>query len=50
MPSEVAGVQLLGSHDKLKWMRDNEGLKIEMPASRTGEFAWVFKIATASPK
>src|ERR1039458_7945298 len=50
MESEVAGVQLLGSGDKLKWTRDNSGLEIEMPAARTGEFAWVFKITPAGLK
>jgi alpha-L-fucosidase len=50
MPSEIAGVQLLGSRDKLKWTRDNAGLEIEMPAQRTGEFAWVFKIEPAGRK
>jgi alpha-L-fucosidase len=50
MPSEVASVQLLGSSDKLKWTRDNEGLEIELPAARTGEFAWAFKITPAGRK
>jgi alpha-L-fucosidase len=44
MASEIGDVQLLGCRDKLKWTRDNNGLEIEMPATRTGEFAWVFKI------
>jgi len=47
MESEIAAVQLLGSGDKLKWTRDNEGLVIELPAARTGEFAWAFKITPA---
>jgi alpha-L-fucosidase len=45
MDAEIADVQLLGSSDKLKWMRDSDGLEIEMPTARTGEFAWVFRIA-----
>jgi len=48
MESEVAGVQLLDCGDKLKWTRDNDGLEIDLPAARTGEFAWVFKITAAS--
>ncbi len=48
MESEIAEVQLLGFRDKLKWTRDNEGLGIELPAARTGEFAWAFKITPAS--
>lgn len=39
MESEIAGGQMLGSGDKLKWTRDNDGLEIELPAGRTGEFA-----------
>jgi alpha-L-fucosidase len=50
MPSEVAAVQLLGSAEKLKWTRDNEGLEIELPAARTGEFAWAFKITSAGAR
>ncbi|MGA2578203.1 MAG: alpha-L-fucosidase [Bryobacteraceae bacterium] len=50
MPSEIAGVQLLGSRDKLKWTRDNDGLNIEMPTARSGEFAWAFKITPAGLK
>ncbi len=44
MESEVAAVQLLGTSDTLKWTRDNDGLKIELPAARTGEYAWAFRI------
>jgi len=47
METEIGGVQLLGSSDKLKWTRDNDGLEIELPAARTGEFAWAFKITPA---
>jgi hypothetical protein len=39
---------LLGYGGNLKWSRDAEGLKIELPAARTGEFAWVFRIARAN--
>ena len=42
--AEVREVRLLGFDGKLKWTRDADGLEIEMPATRTGEFAWVFKI------
>ena len=47
MESEIAAVQLLGSGDTLKWTRDNEGLRIVLPAARSGEFAWAFRIAPA---
>jgi alpha-L-fucosidase len=50
MQSEVTSVQLLGSSQKLKWTRDHEGLEIELPAARTGEFAWAFRIMPAGPR
>lgn len=36
-------MQLLGSDAKLKWNRDHDGLKSELP-EKTGEYAWVFRI------
>jgi Alpha-L-fucosidase C-terminal domain len=42
-------VELLGSHDKLKWTRDNQGLEIRMPSANL-EFAWVFRITPAGRK
>ena len=48
LDSEIGAVQLLGYGGNLKWSRDAEGLKIELPAARTGEFAWVFRIARAN--
>jgi alpha-L-fucosidase len=47
MESEIAGVQLPGFRNKLKWTRDNDGLAIELPTARTGEFAWAFRITPA---
>ena len=40
----ISGVQLLGSAATLQWKRDHGGLKIELPAQKTGEYAWVFRI------
>jgi alpha-L-fucosidase len=50
MDSEISAVDLVGSRDKLKWSRDNNGLEIEMPAAQTGEFAWAFRITPAGRK
>ena len=40
----INSVQLLGSESTLQWKRDRDGLKIELPARKTGEYAWVFRI------
>jgi alpha-L-fucosidase len=42
---DISGVQLLGSGATLQWKRDRDGLKIELPAQKTGEYAWAFRIA-----
>ncbi len=41
---KIRSVQLLGSTVKLKWTRNEEGLTIETPAAKTGDFAYAFKI------
>jgi alpha-L-fucosidase len=40
----VSRVSLLGSSDALKWARSAEGLAIELPAHKPGDYAFVFKI------
>jgi alpha-L-fucosidase len=40
----IQDVQLLGSDAKLHWKRDRAGLRIELPANKTGEYAWAFRI------
>ncbi len=42
---KIASVQMLGSDEPVKWKRSASGLEIEMPAHKTGEYAWVFRIA-----
>ncbi len=37
-------VELLGSSAKLNWKRDGTGLNIDLPAKKTGEYAFVFKL------
>ena len=41
----ITGVRMLGSDRTVQWKRDGEGLKIELPAQKTGEYAWAFRIA-----
>jgi alpha-L-fucosidase len=41
----VSGVQLLGSNAKLKWTHDYQGLNLQLPSEKTGDYAYVFKIS-----
>jgi len=43
--AKISNVQLLGSTAKLKWTHDSSGLQVDLPAERTGEYAYVFKIS-----
>lgn len=47
-PGTITNVRLLGSAAKLKWTRDNDGLKIDLPPTKTGEYAWTFRIDRSS--
>ena len=38
-------VQLLGSEASLKFTRDARGLQVDLPSTKTGEYAWVLRIA-----
>ena len=40
----ISGICLLGAKEKLKWSRDDKGLKVELPAEKPGDYAFVFKI------
>ena len=42
---EIRNIQLLGSDSKIRWTRDANGLIIELPSQKTGEYAYVFKIS-----
>ena len=46
-PDRIRNVELLGHKGKLRWVQDDTGLKVQMPAERPCEHAIVFKIATA---
>ena len=41
----VKTIQLLGSNAPVKWTRDGSGLHLQLPAQKTGEYAYVFKLS-----
>lgn len=41
---EIKGVTLMGSAANLKWKHTTEGLEIELPRERPGDYAYVFEI------
>lgn len=43
--STIQSVSLLGHKGQLKWQRDSEGLKIQIPPRKPCEYAFAFKIA-----
>ncbi|MCZ2150945.1 MAG: alpha-L-fucosidase [Bryobacterales bacterium] len=40
----VKSVELLGYSGKLAWRQDPDGLKIDMPASKPGDYAFAFRV------
>jgi alpha-L-fucosidase len=42
----IDSVSLLGSTQPLKWKQESDGLKIELPESKPGDYAFVFRIKT----
>ncbi len=42
---EIRNVSLLGSPAKLQWARGPEGLTIQLPAQKPGDYAFAFKIS-----
>ena len=42
----IRSVSLLGSNARIRWTRDPAGLHLKLPAKKTGEYAYVFKINT----
>ncbi|WPR73340.1 alpha-L-fucosidase [Algoriphagus sp. NG3] len=44
LESDIAEVTLLGHDGKLTWEQDSKHLKIDLPDSKPGDFAYVFKI------
>ncbi len=43
---KVASVSLLGSKSKLKWQQTPEGLSLDLPSEKPGDYAYAFKIDT----
>jgi alpha-L-fucosidase len=43
---KVTSVKLLGSAQNLKWTQDAEGLKVQMPEQKLGDYAYTLKIET----
>src|SRR5207245_10530209 len=43
-PGKIENVELLGHSGKLKWTRDDAGLKIELPEQKPCEHAVAFRI------
>jgi alpha-L-fucosidase len=46
---EIKTVELLGSHARLKWTRTAQGLVINLPVQKPGDYAYAFKIVPATP-
>ncbi len=46
-PGAIGSVKLLGSPAAVKWTRDANGLQVQLPSQKTGEYAWVLRIARA---
>jgi hypothetical protein len=41
---KVVAVELLGLNSPLKWEQGLQGLRIQVPATRTGKHAYSFKV------
>lgn len=44
-PEKIGGVELLGSAEKLKWRRDENGLHVSLPATQPCAIAFTLKIS-----
>ncbi len=44
-PEQIASVVMLGSKEKLKWSRGNDGLTVELPKAHPSEYAYVLKVS-----
>ena len=42
---KIKSVQLLGYRDKLKWVQNKDGLTIDLPSQKPGNYAFAFRIA-----
>jgi alpha-L-fucosidase len=46
---EIRSVSLLGSPAELRWTRTREGLTVQLPAQKPGDYAFALKIAPVDP-
>jgi len=44
-PAPVNHVRLLGSDAEIRWRRDKDGLHLDLPAIKQGDYAYVFKLS-----
>ena len=43
-PDAIELVELLGSEEKLRWSRDADGLKVNLPSQKPADAAFVLKV------
>ena len=43
--AEILEVSMLGTNEKIQWMKTDEGLRVSFPSQKPCEFAYVFKIS-----
>jgi alpha-L-fucosidase len=48
-PSEIASISMLGDDQPLKWEMTKEGLVVNTPKTKPGDYAYVFKIVRKNP-
>ena len=44
LSSEIAGIELMGSSEKIKWNRSADGLTIQLPQTLPGQIVNGFRI------
>ena len=47
LPRDLAKVELLGHRGELKYVRDDDAMKVTLPDQRPGDFAWCLKLTPA---
>jgi alpha-L-fucosidase len=48
-PNEISSVTMLGDGRELKWEMTREGMRIQTPDTKPGDYAFVFKIVRRRP-
>ncbi len=44
LSKSIESVSLIGSEEKIQWVRNNTGLHLSFPANASGNYAWCYKI------